>query len=252
MTLTDLDLVPKITGVWGHDRILTAIQQLAPWAAFTLTEPTCDRRANGTPVFSAGITVTVGKTPPARQVANAQWKTVMVTKTGVANSVSEAYNDATHNAKTTAIPLLGLYSQLSILRVLPETNWNMRSLLAATFSSLKLPDPVLSADTLQTRGYSLLTAAIRAKLMLIESMLKSPAYQQELHAMAATQSVAQAGLLGHGLFCFKTKKLESTLRTSNGWQQRHSPTRPNPRVHKKTRRQHGWTYAASWTNYSRV
>ncbi|KAM0789083.1 hypothetical protein ACM66B_003143 [Microbotryomycetes sp. NB124-2] len=149
-----------ITGVWGHDRILTAIQQLAPWAAFTLTEPTCDRRANGTPVFSAGITVTVGKTPPARQVANAQWKTVMVTKTGVANSVAEAYNDATHNAKTTAIPLLGLYSQLSILQVLPETNWNMRSLLAAAFLSLKLPNPVLSADTLRPKGYSLLTAAI--------------------------------------------------------------------------------------------
>ncbi|KAM0787489.1 hypothetical protein ACM66B_003563 [Microbotryomycetes sp. NB124-2] len=82
----------------------------------------------------------------------------------------------------------------------------MRSLLAATFSSLKLPKPVLSKETLRTRGYSLITAAIRAKLMLIElSMLKSPAYQQELHAMAATQLVAQAGLLSNGMFRFKTK-----------------------------------------------
>ncbi|KAM0790755.1 hypothetical protein ACM66B_004606 [Microbotryomycetes sp. NB124-2] len=82
----------------------------------------------------------------------------------------------------------------------------MRSLLAATFLSLKLPDPVLSANTLWTRGYSLPTAAIQAKLMLIElSMLESPAYQQELHAMAATQLVAQAGLLSRGMFRFKTK-----------------------------------------------
>ncbi|KAM0791026.1 hypothetical protein ACM66B_004324 [Microbotryomycetes sp. NB124-2] len=82
----------------------------------------------------------------------------------------------------------------------------MRSWLAATFSLLELPNPVLSADTLRTRGYSLLTAAIQAKSMLIEpSMLENPAYQRELHAMAATRSVAQAGLLGHGLFCFKTK-----------------------------------------------
>ncbi|KAM0789411.1 hypothetical protein ACM66B_000238 [Microbotryomycetes sp. NB124-2] len=206
MTLVDLDLVPKITGVWGHDRISTAIQLLALWAAFTLTEPTCNRRAKCTPVFSTGITITVGETPPAQQVADAQWRAIIVSKTGAADSVSEAYNDATHRAKTTAIPLLGLYSQLSILRVLPETNWNMRSLLAATFLSLKLPDPVLSKETLRTRGYSLITAAIQAKLMLIElSMLESPAYQQELHAMAATQSVAEAGLLSNGMFCFKTK-----------------------------------------------
>ncbi|KAM0786731.1 hypothetical protein ACM66B_002170 [Microbotryomycetes sp. NB124-2] len=37
------------------------------------------------------------------------------------------------------------------------------------------------------------------------NMLESPAYQRELHAMAATQLVAQAGLLSNGMFCFKTK-----------------------------------------------